>query len=197
MSYFHEQRKDHRTITQTLNENDDDFLTELPVIYESPLNELKLAIQFAEPEAQISSDIVITLQNNCRTPHLYSDGSCQFQNSRTRRFAAYSLIADLCTTDAMRAQQATQYLDTGKIPETLVRIGSARCGGEQHIGRAELWPITIAFENFSAFILHTDSAYCVDTVNKIQDCKNLVELKDHSDFDLVRRIFSSHKITDR
>ena len=186
---FHEQRKEHHTILQTLNETDDDVLTELPVIYESPLNELKLAIQFAEPEAQISSDIITTLQNNCPTPHLYSDGSCQFQHSPTTRFAAYSLIADLCTTDEMREQQALQYLVTGKIPETLVRIGSARCGGEQHIGRAELWPITIAFENFNDFVLHTDSAYCVDTVNKIQNCKNIVEMQDHSDFDLVQRIF--------
>lgn len=93
----------------------------------------------------------------------------------------------------MRAEQAKTYLATGHIPETLIKIGAARCQGEQHIGRAELWPITIAFEHFSDFILHTDSAYCVDTVNKIQNCAKIAELSEHNEFDLVRRIFNQPK----
>lgn len=169
------------------------MLTELPVMYESPLTEYYIALKFAEPEAFIPNNIVRTLQENCATPHFYSDGSCHFQNSPNTRFAAYSLVADLCINDDMRAQQANMYIATGKFPDTLVKIGAARCGGEQHIGRAELWPITISFQNFTDFILHTDSAYCVDTVDKIQHCTKLAELSNHSEFDLVRRIFNQPK----
>lgn len=189
---FHDVRKEHHAIVEVLKENDE-AMTELPVMFASPLEEYHIALKFAEPEACIQDNIVRNLQAHCVTPHLYSDGSCQHQNSPNTRFAAYSLVADLCVDDAMRAEQANRYLATGKIPETLIKIGAARCGGEQHIGRAELWPITIAFENFSDFILHTDSAYCVDTVNKIQNSKNIAELAEHNEFDLVRRIFNQPK----
>ena len=134
---FHEQRLQHHEIVEVLKD-DEDMLTELPVMYESPLTEYYIALKFAEPEAFIPNNIVCTLQENCATPHFYSDGSCQFQNSPNTRFAAYSLVADLCINDDMRAQQANMYIATGKFPDTLVKIGAARCGGEQHIGRAEL-----------------------------------------------------------
>ena len=189
---FHDVRNEHHAIVEALKENDE-AMTELPVMFESPLAEYHIALKFAEPEACIQDNIVRNLQAHCVTPHLYSDGSCQHQNSPNTRFAAYSLVADLCVDDAMRVEQANRYLATGKIPETLIKIGAARCGGEQHIGRAELWPITIAFENFSDFILHTDSAYCVDTVNKIQKSKKIAELAEHNEFDLVRRIFNQPK----
>ena len=189
---FQEQRQEHQAIVEVLTDNDE-VLTEMPVIYESPFAEYQTVLKFAEPEALVPPNIVALLQENGETLHLYSDGSCQHQHSPSSRFAAYSLVADLCCNDDMRAQQARVYLNTGKIPDTLRKIGAARCGGEQHIGRAELWPITIAFENFTDFVLHTDSQYCVDTIQKIQKCTKIAELAEHNEFDLVRRIFNLPK----
>lgn len=92
---FQETRNEHQTIVNELNDDDDDVLAEVPVIYESPLADYHIALKFEEPEACIHSDIVRVLQRNNVTPHFYSDGSCQQQHSPSTRFAAYSLIADL------------------------------------------------------------------------------------------------------
>ena len=186
---FQEHRKMYQDLVDEILDNDE-VLTELPVMFQRPLADFKIALHFAEPEAIVPENIVQMLQETSAVRHFYSDGSCQFQHSPSTRFAAYSLVADLCTCDNMRAQQASLFLVTGKTPDTLQRIGIARCGGEQHIGRAELWPITIAFENFDNFIIHTDSAYCVDLLEKIKHGHSLAEFVDHNEFDLVRRIFS-------
>ena len=88
--------------------------------------------------------------------HLYSDGSSQHQESITIRLAAYSLVLDLVGDDEARNIQASNYMLTRTIPNTLCTIAKARCKGEQNANRAELLIIAIASDAFSAFKLYTD-----------------------------------------
>ena len=154
-----------------------------------PLYEFRQAMHFAEPEAIIPSVVTNHLGKQGKPVNLYSDGSCQHQNCPTTRFSAYSLVADLCESDSDRIFQANKFKQSGKMPETLRVVAKARCKAEQHIGRAELFPIVLAHEAFHEFKLYSDSAYAVNTV-ALTRCVNSAEaLEYHNEYDLAARIF--------
>ena len=117
----------------------------------------------------------------------YTDGSCQCPEQMPFSTAASALIMDLCQSDSERIWQANNWLSTRTMPQSLVRIWTAQCPGEQSIHRAELHALVKACEQLSHVDVFSDCQNAIDAVHKAQ----LGTLRVHPDedhLDLLRRL---------
>eukprot|EP00435_Cladocopium_sp_Y103_P036708 s2370_g9.t1 len=123
---------------------------------------------------------------NGHTLHFYTDGSCQHPANPNTRYSSYSVVLDVCHTDAERIAAAKLYADEGVLPNSLHVLTAARTPGEQRIHRAELYAIIWICERFCNVAIHTDSAV---TLAAIRAASLDIALIHHmEDLDLIYRL---------
>ena len=170
---------------------DESQLPELPVVCQYPHEEFLTVTEFSLPELIFPENVISYCYNCPSLVHIYTDGSCQNPSNITSRFATYCVVIDWCQTDNERIHEARCYQETGKIPDTLQIVGYARCRGEQSIARAELFAITRCFEELSNIMVHSDSQFAIYSHDLAKHATTPCDWKDHSQFDLVERIFNA------
>ena len=172
--------KHHRffscTATQTVREPFQELLShldsfdclwpELPVLFEDTKDEFRLTFQYnlqeGQPPAELIRNLVSCIDEQ-HPLHVYTDGSCQYPNMPTLRFAGYSVVIDSCRSDSERIWQAHRFKETGIWPNTLHVILQELCPQGQDIHHAELRSLIRAQELFRHAIIHVDSSSAIAT----------------------------------
>eukprot|EP00438_Fugacium_kawagutii_P015206 Skav221105 [mRNA] locus=scaffold693:340472:345676:- [translate_table: standard] len=166
----------HLCCLPTLREDGEAYLVRL--LHDSmPVPDMPSACQTAIAEVK-----------QVATPVFFTDGSSAFQSSTTRRFCSFSVILDLCCSDAQRRVQADRFLSTGQLPTTLTPAAVGRLKGRQSIERAELFAILWILQRTEAACIHSDSAYACDWIAKLHVDRSAADDPTCSDFDLLQQI---------
>ena len=171
--------------------DNDDNIHELPVLTCDPQSELLQTLHWMQPCATFPPDMVekiIGLASLGCPPTFYTDGSCQHPQSKTARFASFSVVLDLATDDADRKATAQLFQCQDVQPQTFATLLVSRCPGDQRIGRAELYAITCILEHFPEATIFSDSACSIAKFEKCQAGAPLSHFVNSEDFDLVSRI---------
>eukprot|EP00438_Fugacium_kawagutii_P032555 Skav201091 [mRNA] locus=scaffold2562:88776:94007:+ [translate_table: standard] len=183
---FHDQRLPYQPVVEFFLDVGAN-IAELPVRFKHPHYELHDAIHAHMPCLPIDVDIVTRLNSLQQPLHFYTDGSLQHPSQVNTRYAAFSVVVDLCLDDQQRVYQADRYLVTKQWPTTLQQVHVARLTGEQCIHRAEAAAALAVFEAFANAVVFTDSA-C--TISKVHTCsaQGLTHRHAmHPDSDLLQR----------
>eukprot|EP00438_Fugacium_kawagutii_P001920 Skav200029 [mRNA] locus=scaffold225:185947:189255:- [translate_table: standard] len=162
-------------------------ISEMPILYKHPHYEYFDAVHANMSMPTLSDDVIQRISNRDSSPNFFTDGSLKFPASRTTRYAAFSVVVDLCTDDHQRIEQAELYLVTKAWPTTLQKLQVARLAGEQCIHRAETEAVLKVLESFNQATVFTDSA---STVAKVETCQVLGPTHSfhaHADCDLMLR----------
>ena len=176
----------------------DSSVHELPVVHTLRDCEFNQHLQDQHPEAVISEHIleklsVLTqdLHMHGSALHMYTDGSCMYQESPMTRYAAYSIVLDCCVTNADREAQVHAYKHNMIIPASFQRVAAARVTGEQGIHRAELYALVIIAENLDHVVVHVDSTVALHTAGIAQQARQISDFVGLDDFDLAIRIHNA------
>lgn len=108
--------------------------------------------------------------------HVYTDGTCQYPQHPSTRFAGFAVVMDMCETDIQREEAAQAFLDTGTLPSTFQVSCQNRLCGEQDIGRAEFAALEVTTRLPGHVVVHSDSQVSLRNVQQLQD----------GDFDFLR-----------
>ena len=184
--------------TITFFQDFDDQIHELPVLVCDPQFELLQVLHWNQPCAEFDPSIVHqihALHHNGFTPAFYTDGSCQFPQMVTARFASFAIVIDLATSDDERKMAALGYQQRGVFPATLSTILVSRSPGDQRIGRAELFAIICILETFPEAVVHSDSACSIAKFCRCRQGVPLSQLINCEDFDLVQRMYGAIRPT--
>ena len=177
--------------TITFFQEFDDQIHELPVLVCDPKFELLQILHWNQPCAEFDPSLVQQikeLSNTGHTPVFYTDGSCQFPQMITARFAAFAIIIDLATSDSDRRDAALLYQSQGVSPVSLATLLISRCPGDQRIGRAELFAIICILETFPEAVVYSDSACSIAKFCRCRLGDSLSQFVNSEDFDLVQRL---------
>eukprot|EP00438_Fugacium_kawagutii_P006176 Skav207464 [mRNA] locus=scaffold3545:327296:331618:+ [translate_table: standard] len=149
-----------------------DSIGELPVVTVHPDDEALQVMLDAAPSCVVGSAFFRLARNRKqhKVPlHVYTDGTCQFPQCPSTRFAGFSIVVDMLETDEQRCIAVDEFFANGHVPLTFQVLGQALVSGEQSIGRAELAAIEVATRLPCHVIAHTDSQCCVDQVAHIRE----------------------------
>lgn len=125
-------------------------------------------------------------------PEFFTDGSLQFPQSILTRFAAYSIVMDICLTDEQR--EAAQIASGVDAPPTLVPLAAARTTGNQTIYRSELFAVVKVCEWIPRAVIHTDSQAVIRTFARCIQATSLADLTGLSELDLVHRLWQAVQV---
>ena len=183
---FAEYREPFSHVIQYLEEHQSPWI-EIPVLFENTDDEIITHMHYSMPSPEISESLIENIQNTFGTQQIvaFTDGSCQHPAMMSSRYAAYSIVIDLCTSEHQRQEEANQFLLNGSMPETLQLLGVARLQGAQNILRAELSAILEVFRLFDNILVYTDSAASISAIEKVTSATSVLEFADHSEFDLL------------
>ena len=151
------------------------------------LQSLAQALVHNLPEPEVPAFVRQHVLHSGTRVAFYTDGSCQCPEQMPFSTAASALIMDLCQSDTERIWQANNWLTTRSMPQSLVRIWTAQCPGEQSIHRAELHALVKACEQLSQVDLYSDCQNAIDAVYKAQS-GTLQLHPDVDHLDLLRRL---------
>lgn len=162
---------------------------ELPVLYKHPHYEFFDAIHANMPDFSIEPSQVNILDNMHDGPLVFfTDGSLKHPASPLTRYAAFSVVVDLCVCDEDRMHQAERFLVTKQWPSSLQKLHVARLPREQNIHRAETEAVIKIVESFDRAIIFSDSATTVSNAHKCQLGGNLNWTFMHADSDQMVRL---------
>ena len=150
------------------------------------------AIHQCHPEADVTPAVLgrmLQLIDLGCTPCVYTDGSLQFSNDPTSRFAAYALVWDTCENDERRIHVAQTWQKFGIVPENFVTFACARTTGEQTAHRSELFALVRVVEILPQAVVYSDSASALAVATKCAQARSLQVLASLQDFDLVERLW--------
>eukprot|EP00438_Fugacium_kawagutii_P019581 Skav228165 [mRNA] locus=scaffold439:319957:327714:+ [translate_table: standard] len=164
------------------------FLCHLPAMREDTSAFFARLLRAQFPEPDLAPVVFQRLQSLGPTPAFYTDGSCNFPQFPTVRFASYAVIADLAVSDEQRKQEALTFKQTGHMPQMLVPVAVARLAGRQCIQRAELSAILWVLSRFAHATVYTDSQFSSDWVRDVSDDGGSANVPLHSDFDLLQQL---------
>ena len=187
---FTEYREPFTHVIRYLEEHQSPWI-DLPVLFETTDDDIITHLHYAMPSPEISNDLVENIKATFDNQQIqaYTDGSCQHPALIDSRYAAYSIVIDLCTTEIQRQEEANKFLGHGGIPDTLQLLGIARLQGEQNILRAELSAILEAFRLFDHILVYTDSAASIAPIRSVANACCVLEFADHSEFDVLLQFF--------
>lgn len=183
---FAEHREPYNHVIDYLVERQSPWI-ELPVLFDNPDDEIITHLHCAMPSPEISEALVDNIRLTFDNQQIvaFTDGSCQHPSLINSRYAAYSIVIDLCTNEEQRQEEVNHFLSHGCIPKTLQLLGAARLQGAQNILRAELSPILEAFRLFDNILVYTDSAASISAIARVANAMSVLEFADHSEFDIL------------
>ena len=171
----------------------DTNIQELPVIHVPRDVAFQEQMFFSHPAISFDSGAVgrlnaLALQLASAGLHLqmFTDGSCLAQDCPTTRYAAYSVVADLSTSDHERCDLAKAFKCTSTLPSSFLPLAAARVTGEQCIHRAEKFAVPSVVENFNFVTIHIDSQVALNMALRAQGVASCNDLEADDDFDLAR-----------
>eukprot|EP00438_Fugacium_kawagutii_P016385 Skav210367 [mRNA] locus=scaffold1357:247789:250977:- [translate_table: standard] len=167
------------------------LLHEMPVIFQHPDDIPLQIVSASHVEAQLASEFRDKLTSLVRAgfqPQFFTDGSLLFPQDKVARIAAYSIVLDLCTTDAERIHHAHATAGDA-LPPTFMLLAAARTTGNQSIFRSELFAVVLVCEWASAAKIITDSAAVIKTFHRCRVAQDARQLTDLSERDLVLRLW--------
>ena len=175
-------------------------LHELPVLFQQPNADCIHTIHEHQLAAQCSESTLQKLNGLPYRIHCYTDGSCHHPSSPNTRYASFSVIVDICSSDADRQHEATRWLATRATPPTLLPLLLSRLPGIQVIHRAELYAVVCVTEHLHSTQTHTDSGYVMAAVQKCLAAQHSQQLEMLDDADLLVRLWQAlrrgdHRIT--
>ena len=187
---FAEHREPFMHVIKYLEEYQSPWI-DLPVLFETPEDDLITHLHYAMPSPEVSNSLVDNIKNTFDNQQVqaYTDGSCQHHATIDLRYAAYSIVIDLCTSEMQRQEEANKFSNHGKLPDTLQLLGCARLQGEQNILRAELSAILEVFRLFDNVLVYTDSAASIAAIRGVSQAASVSDFADHSEFDLLLQFF--------
>ena len=168
-----------------------DQMHELPVLIADPQLELLNTIHWTQPIASFDAGLVGLVQeliDHEHTPSFYTDGSCQFPELPTVRFASFSVVIDLCLSNDEREDAARGFKLTGVMPTSLKTILVSRTQGAQKISRSELFAVVVIVECFPAAQIYSDSQSTIDRFNLCRCNRDPLCVMDSDDSDLLLRL---------
>ena len=139
--------------------------------------------------AQCSERTLHRLNSLPHRIHCYTGGSCHHPSSPSTRYASFSVIVDICPTDADRQHEAIRWLTTQATPPTLLPLLLSRLPGNQVIHRAELCAVVCVTENLHFTQIYTDSAYVMAAVHECLNVQQPRQLEMSDDADLLFRLW--------
>jgi hypothetical protein len=179
-----EDTKEHRLLTcpigQSIRENYQDLLQTLettgttmpswPVISVHPAADAIQVMHFKQPETELMQAVApfLRAQPPDSEIHWFTDGSC-FHPTCPTKFAAYSIILDLCQSNREREYLANQHRYLKLHPPSLKVVAANRCQGEQDILRAEMSAIADIICKCGRGVIHTDSQTAITLCNLAMD----------------------------
>ena len=181
-------RSEHKQLLDDLQEMQSP-LHELPVLFQQPNADCIHTIHEHQLAAQCSESTLLKLNSLPHRIHCYTDGSCHHPSSPETRYASFSVIVDLCPTDADRQHEATRWLDTQATPPTLLPLLLSRLPGNQVIHRAELYAVVCVAENLQSSQIYTDSAYVMSVARTCLNAHSPQQLEMAEDADLLVRLW--------
>lgn len=183
---FAEFREPYAHVIKYLEEHQSPWI-ELPVLFENTDDDVITHLHYAMPSPEISEALVDNIKTLFDNQQIiaFTDGSCQHPAHIVSRYAAYSIVIDLCISESQRQQEADKFITQGCLPETLQLLGVARLQGEQNILRAELAAILEAFRLFDNILVYTDSASSISAICRVANAVSITDFADHSEFDLL------------
>ena len=168
-----------------------DQMHEFPVLIADPQMELLHTIHWTQPVASFDEGLIATVQaliDQEYIPSFYTDGSCQFPELPTVRFASFSVVLDLCLSNDEREAAARGFQLTGVTPTSLKTILVSRTQGLQKISRSELLAVVLIAENFPAAHIYSDSQSTIDRLNLCRSNRDPLCVLDSDDSDLLLRL---------
>eukprot|EP00438_Fugacium_kawagutii_P031582 Skav225869 [mRNA] locus=scaffold810:352535:355828:- [translate_table: standard] len=181
----HQVRTHFSDLTHALQEEDSLF-AEIPAMPVPPLHHWFQTLHFRAPQAHLPSNVVEQVQARLQqgiVTHWFTDGSCTHPGSPLTRFAGFSIVMDLCSTDQEREHAAFVLQTQGLRPQTLANVLASRSHGEQDILRAEMLAIEAIMRDSGTGIIHTDSQVAISNFSLAlaADHPHRFMHKEHSD----------------
>ena len=198
---FAEIREPYQAVLSSLQDSGHSML-EFPVIHVHQDHLVHQHLQYLEPRAVFTETLLNSIrqaQSRSSAPlYFFTDGSCFHPIHATTRYASFSIVLDLCNNDRERLEQIDKYNATGKMPDTLVLVATARVFGEQTINRAELMAITELIKNVSQARVYSDSSYACKAVAECHNSSVPPDLEhcDHLDLhlELQQHLTAQHEV---
>ena len=192
---FHDIRENYQETIAFYLERDTS-IHELPVMHLPRDHAFVEQMFYAHPEINFEDTAVTKLNalaqqlfETGQQLNLYTDGSCIGQESPMTRYAAYSVVADLCMCDSEREQHALAFKQTAVIPSVFLNLAAARVTGDQGIHRAEKYAILAVAENFNFVTIHVDSQVALNLAYAAQKAQSYQELESDDDYDIAKRLW--------
>ena len=192
---FHDIRENYQESIAFYLERDTS-IHELPVMHLPRDHAFVEQMFYAHPEINFEDTAVTKLNELAQQLfetgqqlNLYTDGSCIGQESPMTRYAAYSVVADLCMCDSKRKQHALAFKQTAVIPSVFLNLAAARVTGDQGIHRAEKYAILAVAENFNFVAIHFDSQVALNLAYAAQKAQTYQELESDDDYDIAKRLW--------
>ena len=174
-------------------EDDGSCVVDFPVVMVHPdLEPLYLSKFVFAPQTWTASLVaqLHEIEQRGILPHFYTDGSCQFPTSPTTRFAAFSVVLDLCNNDMERCEHAERFRYAGNFTSSFHVVSTSMCEGEQDILRAEMSAICEVVVNTSVGKIFSDSQSALNLVNLALTANTVTEFLDKEHFDLLLKIYA-------
>lgn len=166
---------------------------DMPAVHTHPHEAFLRMLHWTHPEP-CPDPAVMSLLNTLdqhHVLHIFTDGSCQFPQDATARFATFSVCVDLAQDDTQRCHAAQAFLANKTMPGTLKPLLVANLRGEQSIPRAELAAVVWVCEQFQHADLWIDSPCTIDLAIKCQAASDPRFLAQHDNWDLVHRLWKA------
>eukprot|EP00438_Fugacium_kawagutii_P013143 Skav233647 [mRNA] locus=scaffold2779:724481:727663:- [translate_table: standard] len=188
-SVFADIRRPYGALLQDIEEHSL-HLCYLPALRESGEGTLVKLLHTAMPLPEMTQDMQhsITRLSQLTTPVFFTDGSCAFPASASLRFASFSVILDVSTSDSERCEQVRRFRTTGASPTTFLPFVTARLPGRQSINRAELMAVVWLCQHVDQAIIYSDSSYVCNWVWKLQRFGASLLSPVLADFDLLSQL---------
>ncbi len=155
--------------------------THLPVIFMLPDWEFDRCLHYHTPTPTIA--VKLPTPKNFS---LYTDGSCQFP-SLPNRWTAFSVVQPIVDEQTILD---SSHLPIQQICDSCFRVVAVAQGrGHQTIPRAELQALIVAFQHDAHSRVVSDSAYALDTLEKVTKAENINDLHKLPNFDLLQELF--------
>lgn len=103
---FAEHREPYNHVIDYLVERQSPWI-ELPVLFDNPDDEIITHLHYAMPSPEISEALVDNIRRTFDNQQIvaFTDGSCQHPSLINSRYAAYSIVIDLCTNEEQRQEK--------------------------------------------------------------------------------------------
>ena len=187
----HTVRNEHLDIVEHIQEHAP-TLPDLPVVHVHENSSALQLIQFNFPPTIVNDGILAICDNMIQAgiqPHWYTDGSTMHPSIVGGRFAAYSVVLDLCLSDSERRDIADAYRFSSDFPPSLVPAFCNRCTGEQDILRAEMHAIFDIFQEIGQGVIHSDSQAALRAFGLMLQADSVTAFAACDHFDLLSRLF--------